>query len=87
MPPLEAMACGVPVIVSDNSSLPEVVGRTGKMVPSSDQNKLYEAMLDYLNDIENVSSKAIKAGPKRAQSFSWPVSAQAFLDAVREIDT
>jgi len=80
MPPLEALACGVPVIVADNSSLPEVVGNAATMVPSDDKDKLYEAMMSYLKDNATVTEKAIKEGPVQARKFSWKASAQVFLD-------
>lgn len=80
MPPLEALACGVPVITADNSSLPEVVGDKGIMVPSSDSDKLYEAVVQYLDNSESVTRKAIKEGPEKAREFSWKESAKVFLD-------
>ncbi|MGH7193512.1 MAG: glycosyltransferase family 4 protein, partial [Candidatus Saccharimonadales bacterium] len=42
MPPLEALACGVPVISADNSSLPEVIGKAGTLVASNDRDALME---------------------------------------------
>lgn len=84
MPPLEALACGVPVISADNSSLPEVVGNTGVMVPSDNQEKLREAMTKYLEDNESVTKKVIIDGPRKAREFSWKESAQIFLDAAME---
>ncbi len=45
LPPLEAMACGVPVITSNTSSLPEVVDNAGIMVDPDDVNSLCEACL------------------------------------------
>lgn len=84
MPPLEALACGVPVITADNSSLPEVVGGIGKMAPSNDHEKLYQAMLSYLENIDRVTEEAKTAGPGRAEQFSWVASAKVFLDVARE---
>ncbi len=82
MPPLEALACGVPVITADNSSLPEVVGGVGTMVPSDDEDRLYQAILNYLENDEVVTKKAIREGPEKAREFSWKKSAKIFLDAV-----
>lgn len=81
MPPLEALACGVPVITADNSSLPEVVKGVGTMIPSNDNKKLYSAMLQYLQDIQAETEKVRNAGPKRASEFSWSKSAALYLKA------
>lgn len=86
MPPLEALACGVPVITADNSSLPQVVGRAGVMIPSDDTEKIRLAMKDYLENIEAITKKAAKAGPEQAARFDWKASAQVYLDAVKEIE-
>ena len=85
MPPLEALACGVPVIAADNSSLPEVVGKAGLMVPSHDKKMLVKAMGDYLSSIDAVTAESIIKGPERARQFSWRNSAQIFLDVAKEI--
>lgn len=85
MPPLEALACGTPVITSDNSSLPEVVGDAGAMLKSDDTKGYTKAMLSYLKSPE-VSQKAISEGPERARLFSWKESAQVYFDAVKEIE-
>lgn len=85
MPPLEALACGVPVITADNSSLPEVVGDAGQMVTSSDKGALLKAMSEHLENIDRLTEKTQLAGPTRASQFSWAKSAQIFLDVVKEI--
>lgn len=84
MPPLEALACGVPVISADNSSLPEVIGDAGVMVPSDDPDKIYAAVVDYLERLDEVTELARVKGPKRAEEFSWSKSAQVFLDTIGE---
>ncbi len=86
MPPLEALACGVPVITADNSSLPEVVGKAGVTVPSGDIQKIKLAIENYLEQIDSVTDSVALAGPTQAAKFSWRASAQVFLDAVKEIE-
>jgi len=86
MPPLEALACGVPVITASNSSLPEVVGKSAKLIDSDDTKALKNAMMYYLNNIELLTKKSIIDGPKQAQKFSWVRSAQVFLDAVKDVE-
>lgn len=70
LPPLEAMQCGVPVIVSDRGSLPEIVGPEGCMVPPDDSHSLMEAMEKYLTDI-NARESQIRYNLKRTTLFSW----------------
>ena len=86
MPPLEALACGVPVITADNSSMPEVVGDVGKMVPSTDRDALYDAVADYLKTNAEITERVRVSGPDRAQAFSWRQSAQAFLDVAKGME-
>ncbi len=82
MPPLEALSCGVPVITSNNSSLPEVVGDIGTMIPSSDTKALANAIEDGIKNYIEISSKIKISGPKQAENFSWTESARSILDMV-----
>lgn len=84
MPPLEALACGVPVITSDNSSLPEVVKGVGAMVQSTDTTAITNAIKDSLGDWQKLSDKVRIDGPEQASKFSWTDSAKVVLDAARE---
>ena len=74
LPPLEAMACGVPVITSNTSSLPEVVGEAGIMVDPADVEALAEAMLAVAED-ESRRASLSAAGRQRARQFSWRAAA------------
>lgn len=70
LPPLEAMQCGVPVITSNNSSLPEVVGDAGIMIDAGDEDALCEAIMRIRSDPalrDELSKKSID----RARMFSW----------------
>lgn len=70
LPPLEAMQCGTPVITSNTSSLPEVVGSAGIMVDPTDGDALCEAMLSIYRDTalaQGLSRKSLA----RARQFSW----------------
>lgn len=86
IPPLEALACGVPVITADNSSLPEVVGYAAKMVPSDDRKELLKAVEANLNNLDKLTQETITAGPDQAKQFSWIKSAQVFLDVAQEMN-
>ena len=70
LPPLEALACGTPVVASDSSSLPEVVGDAGLVVPPLDDGALAEAMERLLNDAA-LASELRRRGLARARAFSW----------------
>ena len=78
LPPLEAMQCGVPVITSNTSSLPEVVGDAGIMVDPTDSDALCQAISDLYADAgqrEDLKRKSLA----RAQEFSWSkCAAQTF---------
>ncbi len=75
LPPLEAMACGAPVVVSDRSSLPEVVGNVGIYIdpdrPDSIADGIYRALTD-----SAWREQAIRTGIERAATFTWQRTAE-----------
>ena len=75
LPPLEAMACGAPVITSNSTSLPEVVGNAGIMVDPDDEETLAQRMLDLLTN-ESLRQTLIVKGLERAKEFSWQKCAE-----------
>lgn len=83
MPPLEALACGVPVISADNSSLPEVIGKNGTMLRATDTRSFTKAIQDNLYNIHKVTAQSIIEGPAQASKFSWETSAQQYWDAIK----
>lgn len=83
MPPLEAMACGTPVITSNTSSLPEVVGDAGLMVAPTDPVALAEAIRRVLVDAD-LRTELRQRGLARARRFSWADTAAKTLVAYRE---
>lgn len=83
MPPLEALACGTPVVTADNSSLPEVVGDLAIQVNSTDTLAIEGAIASTLEDIA-LKQKIIIAGPKRAEMFNWQKSAETYYDLILE---
>lgn len=78
-PPLEAMACGTPVITSNASSLPEVVGDAAQLVEPGDATSLYEAMASVLTD-KSRRRQMRERGLARAGTFSWSEAARMTLD-------
>jgi len=84
LPPLEAMACGVPVITSDASSLPEVLGKAGLTHAPTDTRALTAAITKLLGD-ETMREHFKREGSKQAAKFSWERAAretQAVYDEV-----
>ena len=75
LPPLEAMACGTPVVTANTSSLPEVVGEAGLTVDPLDVEGLAEAMRRALED-EILWRDMRERGLQRAKDFSWTKMAQ-----------
>jgi glycosyltransferase involved in cell wall biosynthesis len=82
IPPLEAMKSGVPVVVSNNSSLPEIVGKAGLLVDPDRPDEICIAMKEIILNKE-LKEKLIKEGIKRAENFSWEKSAREFIDLIK----
>ena len=80
LPPLEAMACGTPVVVSDTSSLPEVVGDAGVLVDPGDVAALADALASLLVDPARRAALSA-AGRRRAAAFTWERAARQTLAA------
>lgn len=79
LPPLEAMQCGVPVITSNVSSLPEVVGDAGITVNPKDEDGLCQAIYRVVSDPSLGASLAAKS-LERAQQFSWSRCAEQTIE-------
>ncbi len=79
LPPLEAMACGCPVLCSRASSLPEVVGDAGILLPFGDSSAWAHA-LETLLSSPPVQSRWRERGPARAALFSWERAGRETLE-------
>jgi glycosyltransferase involved in cell wall biosynthesis len=86
LPPLEAMACGVPVVTSNTTSLPEVVGDAGIMIDPHDTHAIAHAMQSVLNNPE-LRTTLIRKGLARSRRFSWQKVAEKTLRVYKEIFT
>ena len=82
LPPLEAMACGTAVIASESSSLPEMVGDAGLLVPPGDAEALARAISCLLDDAE-LRHRLGERGLVRARRFSWMEAARATAELYR----
>ena len=82
LPPLEAMACGCPVITSDATSLPEVVGDAGLMVGPRDVAGFAEAIRRVITDLALRTDLSAR-GLARSALFTWDKTAHCYLDAFR----
>ncbi len=85
MPVLEAMACGVPVVTSNNTSLPEVAGDVAWMSMPDDVPSITRAIASALNEPEPSKSARIQRGIERAAQFSWAQSAAVLVQALRRL--
>jgi glycosyltransferase involved in cell wall biosynthesis len=81
---LEAMSFGVPVITSDNSSLPEAAGDAGILVSAGDIPALANKIIDVLSD-SDLQAELTKKGLQHCKRFSWQQSAQEMLTVYQEV--
>jgi glycosyltransferase involved in cell wall biosynthesis len=84
LPALEAMQCGTPVITSDTSSLPEVVGDAALTTDPLDERALSQAMQDVLDDT-GLADRLRHAGLERARSFTWRRTVDEILRAYEQM--
>jgi glycosyltransferase involved in cell wall biosynthesis len=86
LPALEAMACGTPVVASDRSALPEVVGPAGLLVDPTDIEAMAAAMARVLSNPE-FSRRLSLAGQKRAAAFTWEAMARQLVEIYQQLST
>ena len=84
MPPLEAMACGVPVLASNAASLPEVTGGCAVNCDPFSPESIAHG-LEKLRSDEELRKKLSVKGRERAQSFTWDHSARLLYDVYKEL--
>lgn len=83
LPPLEAMACGTPVITSNLASLPEVVGDAALLVDPYNVGELSDAMRSIVNDYQLQNALRI-AGLERVKQFSWEKTGQKTVEVLQQ---
>ncbi len=83
-PPLEAMACGTPVVASFASSLPEAAGEAALMVDPYNINDIARAMKEILTD-ENLKNKLVARGLEQVKQFRWEKAAGEYLELFNKL--
>ncbi|MDI6814878.1 MAG: sugar phosphate nucleotidyltransferase, partial [Dehalococcoidales bacterium] len=84
-PPLEAMACGCPVIVSNVTSLPEITGEAAIKVEPHGTNNLASAVKMVLTD-ERLRQELVSKGLEQAKQFSWEKTASETLEVYESVE-
>ena len=74
LPPLEAMACGIPVVASNGGSLPEVVGEAGFCLDPDDERQIAGSIIATLVQ-EELAAELKRKGLEQASNFSWEKTA------------
>lgn len=84
LPPLEAMACGVPVLCSNSTSLPEVCGDCAIIVNPDDLDSIAEGIVKIVDD-DRTRQRLIDKGLANAKRFSWQLTAKRTLQIYTKI--
>lgn len=84
IPPLEAMACGTPVITSKTGAIPEITGRAALLIEPRAGEQLRSALLKVLND-KNLRNELIARGLEQVKKFSWRKMAEETLEIYKSV--
>ena len=85
LPTVEAMSCGTPVLASNTSCFPEVIGEAGVMVPPTDESRWSEALVSVLTS-PGLRQDLAARGLVRAETFSWRNTAQRTMAVYRSAE-
>jgi glycosyltransferase involved in cell wall biosynthesis len=81
--PLQAMACGTPVVVANNSSLPEVVGDAALFIDTKNEHDISDKIQRLLTDA-SLREQLTEKGKRRVQQYSWSISAEILVNELVE---
>jgi glycosyltransferase involved in cell wall biosynthesis len=84
IPPLEAMACGVPVISSNTTAIPEVIGDAGILINPNDIEQLAAAINEILSNPDMIKVFSEK-GEEQSKKWSWDHASQLFINATQNL--
>ena len=85
LPPLEAMACGCPVITSNTSSLPEVVGNAAIIIKLTNSKELTNALLNLIEN-QDIRKELSKKGINQSKKFTWEKCAEQTLKCYESLN-
>ena len=85
LPPLEAMSYGLPVLSSDASSLPEILGHSALYFDPKDREDLKKKMFEVIND-NDLRNNLIRAGYKQIDKYSWRKMSEGILEIYKKLD-
>ena len=84
LPPLEAMACGVPVITSRATSIPEICGDSCVFIDPHNAYDLRDAIINVLSDLE-LKESLIQKGFLKVRSYNWDITALNTIEAYKKV--
>ena len=84
LPPLEAMACGTPVVASNTTSIPEVTGEAAILVDPHDSDAIAEGIRSVLEK-PGLAARLSRAGLEQAKTFSWQRAARENYEVYRKV--
>jgi len=84
LPPLEAMASGVPVVASNRASLPEIVGNAGVLIDPEDIDSLAQVIESLLDD-QGKCEQMARMGLQQAQKFTWKACAEKTFSVYQDV--
>lgn len=84
LPAVQALACGAPIVASNTSCFPEIIGKAGIMFDARDVNAMGAALYAGLTD-SGRRSEIQQNAPKHAERFSWDLTARKILDVYRQV--
>lgn len=84
LPPLEAMACGTPVVASNRGAIPEVVGDGGVLVDADDDKAMADAMAEILTQPQK-RRRLVERGFERAARFEWTQTSRRMVELYRSV--
>jgi glycosyltransferase involved in cell wall biosynthesis len=84
LPPLEAMACGTPCVVSNSSALPEVTGRAALLFNPTSVDQFVECMVSVMED-DDLNGKLRREGLRQSAKFRWEKAADETIEVYRAV--
>jgi len=84
IPPIEAMACGIPVVSSNTTAIPEIIGDAGILIDPNNALEIAERIGELLGNL-SLQRELISLGYAQAAKWTWQSSAQLYLNSLQEI--